>query len=1235
MKPTKMKVMFEKYLNTHVAIKPDEFHDLPQTQQMKYVQLHSSMVADSTCYMTTDMLHQFIINIWTYHMEDQDYDTEPFNLVIDKAGFVLYIDLDFYITGLDKYDAYDLNSSIASHMEDATQVMISATLGDEHSHTVVMTFVPRDVAEDGHSGFMKGGVHIFVYFPCMIVGDDREECIAHLFDAMDKSDELKALMNEHANHLVDHQSTSDNPIRATLHSLVDDQRLRNYSAILFPFAQKDFKSRTYGLKSYIVDQHVIGYEDGTEKVEEATMDETLMIPTHSENSFKLLYANKFKQYSSGFQTIELNERVDYSSISDVKQRRQTFLNLLTQKFSRPGWESISFSVNSCCCFFFDFCSALSILSSDHPFLSYFEQGKVLWSSGVDNFKRFAKLLCDIYYIMFTLQTGLPMDFDDMLPDLILYTLEPLFTRGNKHDFDDLRNQIEQYLRQIVESKPATIRDPEQQNMYEFLKSPFAERGAAFLMRPYNIAGFNGPDCANKEKAKTKNDNTKYWNKLKHYTQRVFANFTDYVIKEVMMPMRREIEPFSSKQIERNISILSYRTLRSLKDEYDFYIGQLKNLSKCFMFSYFCQCGMKDYEGVCMKIVHAFTKYYVHAKVINKVVFPYVYNIQQTPNLENMPYNQWILDSSNALDGWIVNILDRVIFPITTLSEFSSPGGLGSVMTLIYKTYPIFTIGGNGSTKNAELFMLMQPTSNLNTIKKNIKCNLNEYFTTIINTAEEQIKTYPAAYHTSYFAVRNGILEYVYDCDVCNSWQVRLLTNNHDKIIPSYSMARFTPNYNMTSNTYVDTVMGVLRDIYPIESEREYILDMFSTAVCPNIQKDEFLFMYGSGADGKSTVNSILRAMLGSTATQTCYENDTQIILTNPGGYCTSMESSTLGAEKKRGSADEGGTINLKDKTYCVIAEPPRAEIKSEVIKAWTGFNVIQSRGMYMASEEITVNCLIVCETNVDPTYDTVDDAIKRRIKVYQHKSKFITESNKDQHPFANKLFTHWADSDKINKIIKHVEYWEAFLHILVKHALKLLNNGVCTVSNIPAPLSVEAATQGSFKNSSTLSGWLEMNVKRNRRIIKQQDDTGNECTKSEMWGWVSASQLIDRIRRANRPKDGVRLTKASPHSSDATTITREIVNNLNAIYGGTLFKISREHIVEEGTSNIDANKVNELIEKANHMEVREFIDTYISGASSISDMNYSEFPESYLDILILGISFADEGVDNDSSMDLE
>ena len=160
-------------------------------------------------------------------------------------------------------------------------------------------------------------------------------------------------------------------------------------------------------------------------------------------------------------------------------------------------------------------------------------------------------------------------------------------------------------------------------------------------------------------------------------------------------------------------------------------------------------------------------------------------------------------------------------------------------------------------------------------------------------------------------------------------------------------------------------------------------------------------------------------------------------------------------------------------------------------------------------------------------------------------------------------------------------------------------------------------------------------MKRNRRVIKQQDDTGNECTKCEMWGWVSASQLIDRIRRANRPKDGVRLTKASPHSSDATTITREIVNNLNAIYGGMLFKISREFIVEDGTNNIDANKVNELIEKANHMEVREFIDTYISGASSISDMNYSEFPETYLDILILGISFADEGVDNDSSMDLE
>jgi hypothetical protein len=697
---------------------------------------------------------------------------------------------------------------------------------------------------------------------------------------------------------------------------------------------------------------------------------------------------------------------------------------------------------------------------------------------------------------------------------------------------------------------------------------------------------------------------------------ILNKFTAYIIHEIMEPMEKVIEPFSRTSYERNVNKYSYGTLKGNQKDYKYYVQQLQNLNKGFLFANLYQLSMKCYNKIVEDIVNAYTHHYIYCTTNDGKRSNYIYNIQQTLTLETMPYNQWVLDSCNALSEWTTQILNSIIEPISKKEIYNGQGGINYMLTLFCDTYEIL----EKAKRNEKAINALINTSSRQNFKQEVETNLIRHYAEMKN---ETIMVYPSAYQAEYFAVRNGILRF-YPDEMESCYKIEFLTDNHDKIIPSYSMAKYSPDYDIR-NEYYDEIMKVLKDIYPDDEEREFILDFFSSAICPLIQKDNFLFMFGTGSDGKSTINSLLRCILGGQKELTCKENGIQIKLKNPCGYFGSMDSSTMTSRKQRGQADEGGTINLVNKTYCVMMEPADGKIRSETIKAWTGFGPIQARGIFKASQEVIVNCLIVCETNNQPSFDIIDDAMKRRIKVYNHKSKFVSEANKQIYQFSDPRTIHDMNPDLINCIKDNVEYWEAFLQILIKHALKLLSQGKKLLSKIEAPFDIQNFTDASFMKSSSLSGWLETNIVENRQEIKIE---GQDKSKLVFWGWISAAELIDKIKRANNNKD-CRLLEAS--TKNAKEITDEIVKTLDARYGGRMFRIRPELIKRNenekiGNTNISSEKVKDII--ANMLgtsmgDIREYINEYMVGQQAVRSMRESITTDSYWDILILGVSFAD------------
>lgn len=512
---------------------------------------------------------------------------------------------------------------------------------------------------------------------------------------------------------------------------------------------------------------------------------------------------------------------------------------------------------------------------------------------------------------------------------------------------------------------------------------------------------------------------------------------------------------------------------------------------------------------------------------------YIYNIRQTASLMSFPYNQWVRDNNNELYKWIQLIYLEIIEPILTVSDKSE--GLELLFNEHFATFGIF------KKYDADTF---KPTADASAIVRNIFSN---YVKIISEKRPEYVhEDYPA--ESVYFPMRNGYLEWV-KINGRFTGKYKFRTNNMDIIMNKYTNIYYDENYDINNSEY-NTVLNCIKQIYPIEDERNYILSLVSS-VLTGVQKDIFMIMFGTGADGKTTFINAVQAMLGSADTDnaTTTENGKQITLRNVAGLSAVANVESILVESAKTSHDEGGKAEMADARLCSLQEPEQDKsgnitLNISKIKEITSGTTVNVRGIFQASRSVRLNPLIVLQTNQKPRVSETTDAARRRIILYEHRAKFIT---KDNARFKNTAYHYDADPLVAEELVKNPKMWEALFHILLPYAVEIMEKGLIPISKIPLPKSIIDATEDLFENNSTpLIQWLNEH-------IKQTDE--NE------YGIIKYAELVEEIINENNREEPSRkfLTK-----SNRAHWLKEIETDVQSKFSGYIYKLRAEFIKRNG-----------------------------------------------------------------------
>lgn len=235
-----------------------------------------------------------------------------------------------------------------------------------------------------------------------------------------------------------------------------------------------------------------------------------------------------------------------------------------------------------------------------------------------------------------------------------------------------------------------------------------------------------------------------------------------------------------------------------------------------------------------------------------------------------------------------------------------------------------------------------------------------------------------------------------------------------------------PDDYITLTTNIDYVpydephadlMEFLRQVFPFESLRTYMLEHLASTLFGNCKNQTFQIYKGEGSNGKSMLVDLMGHTLGK--------------------YKATAPLSLVCGEGTKSGGTSSEVIQLKGVRYVVMNEPSKnqAPMTEGRMKEISGNDPITARALYREAETfIPQFSLSVC-ANVYLKINTNDDGTWRRIKICPFPSKFIDEDaiqlNEDGTPINDLEFVK-------NKNLKELlpSYAVPLLSLLVKIAFE-------------------------------------------------------------------------------------------------------------------------------------------------------------------------------------------------------
>lgn len=618
---------------------------------------------------------------------------------------------------------------------------------------------------------------------------------------------------------------------------------------------------------------------------------------------------------------------------------------------------------------------------------------------------------------------------------------------------------------------------------------------------------------------------KAFEKMQHFFNKTYRLWTEFVLNIFGAGITDEIKPFI--QIKRNclndprhnVTFDAVQpAILATSDNESFYT---KTMRIWVLMLLICSyCNTNHLLDSIRTIVTSFMRYFIwtipNPDGSKKI---YIYNIHQTKSLMSLPYNQWVLDVNNGnnVRRWIETIYLSYIKP--ELETVSKQERLIPFIRTFIKSNILIR-------KNVEFILCPFDdfAKSMDTVCRNVLCSfINEHY-----NPPKQLD--PAS--SPYFPMRNGMLEFINGRHIFH-------TNNRDKFMDGYTNIEYVDNYDTDCQEYRE-VKEMIMKIYPIEEEREYMLYMYASVLNGSVTKDLFVELYGSGGDGKTTISNAIQSMLGNDGMKLSIEieeNGHKTFIENPCGLSASMKTEAI-LTSNTGAHDEGGRIQLLGKRFCSVQEPDTrvsgGKLNCASIKELLSGTKIVGRKIYQSSVSFSPNCLITLQTNILLGYSEDNDAVRRRMCVVHHHSKFSTSINEAR--AKNLRYSFQADPNLNNKITNNPKYWQALFYILLPYADRLSKEGWTPVSNIPRPDSIIKMTNDSFDKSNGLISWL--------KPMLRENETGMICIKT----------LVDKIINTEK-NDSSKIKLKLVSGNDVNAKRSDAYKQLMSHFIGDIYRL--------------------------------------------------------------------------------
>ena len=260
-----------------------------------------------------------------------------------------------------------------------------------------------------------------------------------------------------------------------------------------------------------------------------------------------------------------------------------------------------------------------------------------------------------------------------------------------------------------------------------------------------------------------------------------------------------------------------------------------------------------------------------------------------------------------------------------------------------------------------------------------------------------------------------------------------------------------PDFNNPPITWINT----LNECLPDEPTVEYFKAYAGYCLTGYIREQNFIFAWGTGGNGKTTIFGTLSKALGE--------------------YFTGLPSSVATVRKHEGHPE--AIARLDGARLAVLGDLPSGAKWNEAwLKQITGGDTITARLMNKGSFDFNPECKLITSGNQKPRLSTVDNAIRRRLVMMPFLKTFDDEENRNNKNLSENL------ADELPQIVA----WA------IEGAMDYLENGLPEI-----PDSIRDASDDYMEEQDTFSDWF------------------NECIVEAKGGFLSNTQARNSYNHYN------------------------------------------------------------------------------------------------------------------------